>query len=261
MKREIALITGASSGIGAEFAGQLATLGMDLVLVARRRDRLAAQSERLADEHGVSCTVLCKDLSRPEAAEDLFAETMERGLEVDWLVNNAGFGTRGRFSDLPLEREIEAIRLNVEALVALTRLFLPGMIERGRGQIVNVASTSAFQAMPYMATYAATKAFVLSFSEAIATETFRTGVNVIAVCPGLTRTEFQAVAGVGAKEMPDVFFLNAADVVRESIEAAREGRQVVVNGWMNRLALAGTQFIPRGILARATATVSRPKRR
>src|SRR5438552_2408583 len=196
MAKDVALITGASSGLGAEFARQLARAGKGVVLVARRVDRLEALRVEIERAGGARCHVIAKDLSRLEAPEELVAETTKLGLEVDWLVNNAGFGTAGRFVDLPLAKEREEILLNVHCLVALSRLYAPAMVARRRGSIVNVGSIGSFVPTPYMATYAATKAFVLSFSEALATELAATGVRVLALCPGATKTEFQEVAGV-----------------------------------------------------------------
>ncbi len=191
-----ALITGASSGLGEEFARQLARENYDLVLAARREDRLRAVAEQAKGLGSPRAEVISSDLGKPGAAQALYRQIGERGLEIDYLVNNAGFGTHGQFQHLPLEREIEEIDLNVSALVALTRLFLAAMVERKRGTVVNVASTAAFQPVPYMATYGATKAFVLSFSEALSVELRGTGVTVTALCPGPTRTEFQDVAEV-----------------------------------------------------------------
>jgi short-subunit dehydrogenase len=258
MGQEIALITGASSGIGAEFARQLAASGMDVILVARRADRLEELSREVEDKSGVNCHVIVSDLSRPGAPEEVFRQTEAKGLAVEWLVNNAGFGTNGRFETLPLEREIEEIQLNVAALVALARLYVPGMVARGRGHIVNLGSVGSFVPTPYMATYSATKAFILSFSEALATELSGKGVKVLALCPGATRTEFQTVAGV-SESVPDFTYMTAEAVVRLAINAARSGKRTLVPGWMNKTMIASTRFTPRSILARVAGSMFAPK--
>src|SRR5260370_29448183 len=189
-----ALITGASSGLGEQFAYALAREHYDLVLAARREDRLAAVARRARTLGAGTVRTIRADLARPEAPAALYQQLTTDGRKVDYLVNNAGFCTNGTFHLPPLEREVEEIELNVTSLVATTRLFLPAMVERRSGTIINVASTAAFQATPYMATYGATKAFVLSFSEAVAAELRGTGVTVMALCPGPVRTQFQKVA-------------------------------------------------------------------
>jgi short-subunit dehydrogenase len=193
----VALITGASSGIGEQFAYSLAREGYGLALTARRDDRLqgvAAQARKLG---APDVRTFGADLSLRTAPEELYRAVAAAGLKIELLVNNAGFGTRGRFDTLALERELEQIDLNITALAALCRLWLPEMVAAGRGSIINVASTAGYQPVPYMSTYAATKAFVVSFSLALHYELDGTGVNVMALCPGATRTEFQAVARNG----------------------------------------------------------------
>jgi len=258
MANGVALITGASSGIGAEFARQLAAEKMDLVLVARRADRLAELGGAIEKSAGVRCHVIAKDLSRGEAPAEVFQETERLGLAVDWLVNNAGFGTNGEFASLPLAREIEEIQLNVIALVALSRLYLPGMLGRGRGQIVNLGSVGSFVPTPYMATYSATKAFILSFSEALATELSRKGVRVLALCPGATKTEFQEVAGV-SESVPEFTYMTSAAVVRQAITAAKAGKRTLVPGWMNKVMIGSTRFTPRSVLAQMAGSMFTPK--
>ena len=258
MSQGTALVTGASSGIGAEFARQLAAEGMDQVLVARRADRLATLGDELGKKFSVRCHTIASDLSQPEAAQRIFAETESKGLKVDWLVNNAGFGTNGEFATLPLEREMEEIHLNIGALVALARLYLPGMVERKRGQIVNLGSVGSFVPTPYMATYSATKAFILSFSEAIATEVARKGVGVLALCPGATKTEFQEVAGV-SESVPEFTFMSAEAVVRQAIAAAKSGKHTLVPGWMNKVMIGSTRLTPRRVMARVAGSMFAPK--
>src|SRR5436190_12742818 len=184
------LITGASSGIGEAFARKLATQGHDLLLVARSEDKLIALCNELGLNHDVRAQYYVADLSGPDAPARLLAETQERNLEIDLLINNAGFGSMGEFAALDLDRELNMIDLNVRSLVELTHLFLQPMRERKSGSIINVASTAGFQAVPFMATYAATKAFVLSFSEALWEENRTYGIKVMALCPGVTETHF-----------------------------------------------------------------------
>ncbi|HEY2389026.1 MAG TPA: SDR family oxidoreductase [Candidatus Binatia bacterium] len=258
MATNVALITGASSGIGAEFARQLGRQGKELVLVARRADRLEALGAEITQSGGARCHVIAKDLAQLEAPEQLFAETSKRGLEVDWLVNNAGFGTAGRFVDLPLAKEREEILLNVHCLVALSRVYAPAMVARRRGMIVNVGSIGSFVPTPYMATYAATKAFVLSFSEALATELASTGVGVLALCPGATKTEFQDVAGV-SEQVPEFTYMSAEAVVGQAIAAANAGKRTLIPGWMNKTLAVTTRMTPRSVLARIAGSMFAPK--
>ncbi len=201
--------------------------------------------------------VLAADLSRPEAPAEIHRRLADEGVAIDWLVNNAGFGTRGRFDRAPLDREIEEINLNISSLVALTRLFIPAMVERRSGIVVNVASTAAFQPVPWMATYAATKAFVLSFSEAIAEELRGSGVTVTALCPGPTRTEFQQVAGVADSAFPSFAYMDAATVVREAIAAARSGKSVKINGMINAVMAESTRIAPRSLVRRIAGAMFR----
>jgi len=258
MAQRSALITGASSGIGAEFARQLAAEGMDVVLVARRADRLTEQCAAIEKSYKVRATAIAKDLSQQGAPAAVFAETEQKGIEVDWLVNNAGFGTNGRFAELPLEREVEEINLNVTALVALAHLYLPGMIARGRGQIVNLGSVGSFVPTPYMAVYSATKAFILSFSEAIAGEVAGKGVGVLALCPGATKTEFQEVAGV-TENVPEFTYMSAEAVVRQAIAAAKSGKRTLVPGLMNKIMIGSTRLTPRKIMATVAGSMFAPK--
>ena len=258
MAQSSALVTGASSGIGAEFARQLAAEKIDVVLVARRGDRLAELRAELEKKHGVRCTTIAKDLSAPSAPGEVFAETERQGIAVDWLVNNAGFGTNGRFAELPLEREMEEIHLNIGALVTLARLYLPAMVARGRGYVVNLGSVGSFVPTPYMATYSATKAFILSFSEAIAAEVAGKGVRVLALCPGATKTEFQDVAGV-AENVPEFSYMSAEEVVRQAIAAVKSGKRTLVPGWMNKVMIGSTRLTPRSVLATVAGSMFAPK--
>jgi uncharacterized protein len=242
-----ALITGASSGLGEEFAYQLARERYDLALVARRKDRLEQVAAKARQLGAANVSIFASDLSAPGAAAALHSEVTNAGLEIGYLVNNAGFGTHGAFAELPIDRELEEINLNVSALVALTRLFVPAMAARRSGTIINVASTAAFQAVPWMATYAATKAFVLSFSEALARELKETGVTVLALCPGPTRTEFQSVADTDNAAMPNFAYMDAATVVAQGIESARRRKAVRINGVINFLMAQSTRLAPRAL--------------
>jgi short-subunit dehydrogenase len=252
-----ALITGASSGIGESFAYALARQKYDLVLVARREDRLNAVAAKAREIGAGRTDIVAVDLARTGAPLGLQERLAAMSIAVDYLINNAGFGTTGRFDQLPLAREIEEIELNVTALVALTRLFLPPMVERRRGTIINVASTAAFQALPYMATYAATKAFVLSFTEAIAAESAATGVRILAMCPGPVRTEFQAVAKNEKALMPSFVYMDADTVVGQALAAVARGRRVKINGMMNAAGAIATRVLPRGLITAIAGRIYR----
>src|SRR5438093_3162081 len=258
MGQGTALITGASSGIGAEFARQLARDGVNVVLVARRADRLEGLRKAIESETTARCRVIVNDLSRPDGPREVWQELQIHDVKVDWLVNNAGFGTNGLFAGLPLEREIEEVQLNVGALVALTRLCLPGMVERRAGYIVNLGSVGSWVPTPYMATYSATKAFVLSFSEALAIELAGTGVRVLALCPGATETEFQQFAGLGEK-VPKFTYMTAQAVVRQAIAAAKSGKRTFVPGGINKMLVGFTRLAPRRIVARMAGSMFKPK--
>src|SRR5438094_7791729 len=242
MAQDVALVTGASSGIGEALPRRLARDGRPLVLVARRADRLESLARALRAAHGVEAHVLAQDLLRPGAVQAVLAEVDRRGLTVEWLVNNAGFGTGGRFDQLPVERELEEIRLNVEALVEFTGRCLPAMVARRRGAVMNVASMAAFGPMAYSATYGATKAFVLSFSEAVAAELRGTGVTVMALCPGPVRTEFQKVANNERMRFPSFIWTEADRVVNEAIAPAASGHSLHVAGAYNSAMAIATRF-------------------
>jgi short-subunit dehydrogenase len=226
---EVALVTGASSGIGAEFAKQLSARGYGVILVARRADRL----EQLASELPGSAHVVACDLVRDAGA--LSGLVAERGLEVDVLVNNAGFGTHGRFTEIDPTRDAEQVRLNCEAVVTLTHAFLPGMIERHRGGVITVASTAGMQPIPYEATYSASKAFARTFSDALSGELRGTGVRVLCVNPGPVPTEWQQVAGYDPDYLPPVpGKISAEQVARESLRAFERGRRTIIPGTVMR---------------------------
>lgn len=253
-----ALITGASSGLGEQFAYALAQQRYDLVLTARRGDRLAAVAGKARKLGANLVEIIEADLARREAPAEIFAQTEALRLQIDYLVNNAGFGTSGRFDRLELTRELEEIDLNVAALTAMTRLYLPAMVARGGGTIINVASTAAFQALPFMATYAATKAFVLNFTVALAGELAGTGVKVSALCPGPVRTEFQAVARNEHGRLPSFAYLEAETVVAQGIAAAASGKSVHIAGVINFLTAQTTRLLPRGLINFVARRIYRP---
>lgn len=245
-----ALITGASSGIGSEIARGLASRGHGLTLVARRESRLREVADELSGAHGVRVEVIAADLGEAGERERLAGELDTLGLDVEILINNAGFGDSGRLNETDRDRMLEMVRLNCEALVDLQARFTPGMVERSRGAVLNVASTAAFQPIPGTATYAATKAFVLSLSEATHSELSGVGVTVTALCPGPVKTEFADVAGVGEAEnaLPDMFWTPVEEVARLAIEGLEKGRRVVVPGVLNRAGAVTAQYTPRGVV-------------
>ena len=253
--RPFALVTGASSGIGHEFALVLAARGYDLIVTARRRERLEALAARLRSAHaGMRAEVIVADLADPAAPEQIAAEAARRGAAVELLVNNAGFGSHGHFAALSAERERDEIAVNVGALVALTHAFLPGMLERGRGGVINVASTAAFQPVPYMAVYGATKAFVRSFSEALHEEVHARGVRVLALCPGPTQTEFFGAMVPSAKGP----IRTVSEVVATALGAFEAGRTVAIDGPSNQLLIAASHLIPRSWAAKIAGRIMRP---
>lgn len=246
--KQTALITGASSGIGLELAKLFAADGYDLVLVARREDKLKELASELATKHQTKSTIVSADLTKPSAGAAIAGSLEARKLTVDVLVNNAGFGTWGPFANSPLENEMQMIAVNVAALTELTRRFLPGMIQRKRGRILNVASTAAFQPGPLMAVYYATKAFVLSLSEALANETKGTGVTVTALCPGPTESGFQAAAKMEDSKLVQNKMPTSQAVAEAGYRALMRGKRVYVHGFGNRVMAKGASFVPRAML-------------
>lgn len=248
-----ALITGASSGIGEELARLFAAHRHDLVLVARGQDKLQSLSDELARAHGIQSRVLAADLADPGAPARLFQAIQEQGLTIDVLVNNAGFGARGAYAEIDYEVTARMIQVNIAAVAHLTRLFLPGMLARRSGKILNVASTAAYVPGPFMAVYYASKAFVLSFSEAIAEETRGTGVTVTALVPGPTRTQFAATAGnQDSRLFRAGTAMDAAPVALIGFDGLMAGRRVAIAGWSNKLTVASTRLAPRTLLATIT---------
>jgi short-subunit dehydrogenase len=259
MSVETVLITGASSGIGRELAKCFAADGSRLILVARKRKELETLAEELHRAHKTQSEVLTADLAEPTAPARIFAHLETHGTRLDVLVNNAGFGAREPFAQLPADRQLDMLQVNVTALTQLTRLFLPGMIARQRGGILNVASTAAFQPGPGMATYYATKAFVLSLTEAIAEEVAGTGVTVSALCPGPTETNFAVEAGVRSARLFLLGAMSAEAVARLGHDAFRRGRVVTIPGFRNRLAAFATRLAPRSLLRKIVKHMNNPQ--
>jgi uncharacterized protein len=249
---ETALITGASSGIGEEFARQLAAMGYDVILVARRKERL----EDLAEELSTQAHVVTCDLG--SEAEKLPGKVAKLGVDVDLLVNNAGFGLRGHFADLDAGREAEIVRVNCEAVVTLTHAFLPAMIERGQGGVITVASTAGMQPLPYETTYAASKAFAISFMEALSMELRGTGVKCLVVNPGPVKTEWQAVAGYDENTRTVPGMIDAQQCVADSLRAYDRGKRSVIPGrlmpWVMRATVS-----PKPIKLRVSERIYRPR--
>ncbi len=253
-----ALMTGASAGIGEQFAKRLAEQGYSLVLVARRRERLEQLAAELGGKHGTKVEVLPADLATPEGV----AEVAQRvgADDVTLLVNNAGFGTFGEFAKLPVEREMEEVDLNVRALVRLTHAALSTMTPRKQGGIINVASTAAFQPIPYNAIYGATKAFVLSFSEGVHEEAREHGVSVTCLCPGPVRTEFQQVAGVDEGGVPAIAWQSVESVVDAALSGLRNGRAIVIPGALNFVLANSPRLAPRFLVRRLAGSVMRDRK-
>ena len=252
MSVETVLVTGASSGIGLELARCFAGDGCRLVLVARKGNALEELATELRKAHKIQAQVVTADLSQPDAANRLLAHLQHAGRKVDVLVNNAGFGAQGKFAELPLGRQLEMLQVNIASLTHLTGLLLPGMIERRRGGVLNVASTAAFQPGPGMGVYYATKAYVLSFTEALAEEVAGTGVTVTAVCPGPTATNFGTVANMHLRGALKHFRMSAEAVARLGHRAFRRGRVVVVTGFRNQVLAFLVRLFPRAFVRKVT---------
>lgn len=253
------LITGASSGIGVELARLFAENGDRLVLTARRTDRLEALAKEIWDKHAVHAAVIPADLGKPDGAKQLAIEAGRKGLVIDVLVNNAGFGLRGEFAKLSFDRQLEMVQVNVTAPTALAGLFLPGMLARGNGGILNVASLAAFQAGPEMAVYYATKAFLLSFSEALHEEAKGKGVTVTALCPGPVPTEFGEVAQMGDAALFKTGVVSAEAVAKAGFDGFQAGDAIVIPGALPKLGALGTRFIPRGVARRLAHELQKVK--
>jgi uncharacterized protein len=247
--KHTALVTGASGGIGLELARLFASDGHDLVLVARSEEKLREVGEQLQTAHSIATTVVASDLSKPNAARDLVATLRAGSIEIDVLVNNAGFGLSGPFLDNDPRTQRDLLQLNVVALTELTRLLLPPMVARHSGRILNIASTAAFAPDPFAAVYGATKAYVLSFSEAIGEELRHSGVTVTALCPGPTQTGFSAAAGADSTRLyTKQKAMSSADVARAGYAGLNHGRRVVVTGLRNKLLVQSARMSPRRVV-------------
>ena len=253
-----ALITGASSGIGAAFARALAARGTNLILIARSKEKLEALSCDLEGKHAISAVSLPADLSVPGAAAEVAESVQARNLEIDLLVNNAGFGGRGEFHKLPLDRQLEMIRLNVLAVMELTHLLLPGMVKKRAGGIINVSSVTGFQSIPYAAVYSATKAFVTSFSMGLAEELRPHGIPVVTLAPGGTKTNFQEIGEKSRAKFPGKP-QTPEEVVRQALRKLESGGGLLVPRLDNRALLFVQRFMSRRTVARLVAHGSKPK--
>ncbi|HEX5413206.1 MAG TPA: SDR family oxidoreductase [Terriglobia bacterium] len=253
-----ALITGASSGIGECFASALAGRGHNLVLTARSEGKLSQLAAGLVRRHSIQVEVISADLSSRDAAPQLASTLKAKNLEIDLLVNNAAFGARGEFWKLPLDRQMAMVRLNVNALSELTYLLLPAMVARGEGGIINVSSTISFQAAAYTTTYAATKAFVTSFSMGLAEEVRPHGIRVVTLCPGSTRTNFFEAGNYGVRDMPGGM-QDPKEVVEEALRALDHGGGLVVPRLLNKSMLFVQRFCSRETVAKFTARLFRPR--
>lgn len=248
---ETALITGASGGIGEALTRLIAAGGADVVLVARSADRLTALADELTRTYGISAAVFAQDLAAPGADEAIVRQLAEKQLTIDILVNNAGFGSYGLFAETPAGEDARMVQVNVVALTMLTKRLLPGMVERRRGRILNVASTAAFQPGPLMAVYYASKAYVLSLSEALSNETSGTGVTVTCLCPGPTETGFQDRANLRESRLFTVLGVaGAADVARAGYDGMMAGDPIVIPGLMNRAGVQALRVAPRALVRR-----------
>jgi len=246
-----AVVTGASSGIGAEIARELARRGTGVTLVARRAERLTTLADELTVAHRVRAEVIAADLTDPDARAGMASELEARGLTVDVLVNNAGFSTTGPVHAAERERELAMVRTDVEAVVDLCTLFLPGMVRRRRGAVLNVASTAAYQPLPGQAGYGASKAFVLAYSQGLQGELRGTGVSVTVLCPGPVKTEFEDVAGFGDDvddALPKIMWVPAARVAASAVEGLERGRAVVIPGAANAVSANVVRLLPRSLL-------------
>jgi short-subunit dehydrogenase len=257
-RRDSALITGASGGIGEELAKLCAAHGYDLVLVARSEERLRKLAGDLIGKHGIRAVALPTDLADPAAPGRLWQELAQEGIEVDVLINNAGFGTQGPFAEMEVDAVNSMLQVNIAALTLLTRLFLPSMIRRGRGKVLNVASTAAYFPGPFMAEYYASKAYVLSLTQALANELQGTGVTATALCPGPTSTGFAERAGVAHANLFQRSVMAVEQVAREGFEGMLRGSAVVIPGVRNRWLARLSVVAPRSLLAKVTRNLNSP---
>jgi uncharacterized protein len=251
-----ALVTGASAGIGVALATQLAAHGAHLVLTARRRDRLEELSRKLKAAHSIQTEVFVANLAKPDAPEEIYAFTKQKGIAIDLLINNAGFGQYGELTQVETQRLVDMVQVNCTAVVHLTRLFLPDMVARRQGDVLILASTASFQAVPYISTYAATKAFDLLFAEGLAEEMKPHGIRVCALCPGSTESEFHAVAG--QEQFTSKHQETAEKVARTGLQALAAGKSYVISGLGNYLGAQSQRIVPRRTVTRIAAKMFRP---
>lgn len=259
--KQTVLITGASSGIGKELAEIFAKNHYNLVLVARAQSILKNIAEQLVHQYAIEATVITKDLSKPEAAKEIYQELLDKKISIDILVNNAGFGTYGPFIESDLNESLGMIAVNVTTLTELTHLLLPAMLKKNAGKIMNVSSLGAFQACPTLAVYCATKAYILLFSEALAEELKNTNVSVTTICPGVTYTSFQARSNTDKTRIVQSRFniMSAKDVAEISYDALQRKKGVVVVGWLNKLLRIFTHFMPRRLSTSMSGNLMREK--
>jgi hypothetical protein len=261
MPHPLALVTGASSGIGRELARVLAREGHDVVLVARREPELKTLGDELASRFGATVTVLTADLASPDGPQQVYNSVSADGLEVDVLVNNAGLGGHGRFWETGAGLDSQTLAVNVVALTALTKLFLPGMVSRGRGRVLNVASTAGFQPGPFMATYYASKAYVLSLTEALAEELSGTGVTATALCPGVVPTGFQGAADMSG-DLPllrSPGTKSAEYVAQAAYDGMMRGKRIVIPGALNKIGVQGLRASPRRAVVKLVRRLHPPE--
>jgi short-subunit dehydrogenase len=261
MTTRTALITGASAGLGLELAQLFAADKHDIVLVARRRDQLEALATRLAAERGVVARVVAADLADPGAPQRIVDELARRNIQIEYLVNNAGFGTTGPFVERDLLRELAMVQVNVASLVHLTGLLLPAMVARGSGRILNLGSTAGFQPGPFMSVYYATKAFVNSFTEALSYELRGTGVTATVSCPGATATEFGRISGNDRSRLFQTRVMGAPEVAAQAYRAMMAGTVMAIPGLRNKLLLPLLRASPRSLIRRVAARLNQPDRR
>jgi short-subunit dehydrogenase len=258
-KGKWALVTGGSSGIGVALAKLLAAEGVHLVLTARRRERLEELARALQQRHGIRTEVFAADLARPEAPQEIYEFTKQKGIEIDLLINNAGFGQYGELTAVETQRLLNMVQVNCAAVVHLTRLYLVDMVARRRGDVLILASTASFQAVPYLTTYAATKAFDLLFAEGLAEEMKPYGIRVCALCPGSTQSEFHVVAG--QEKFTGKYAQETAEkVARTGLQALAEGKSYVISGTGNYWGAQMQRLVPRRAVARIAAKMFRPEK-
>ena len=254
------LITGASAGIGYELSKIFAKNGYHLVLVSRNKPRLEVIAKELENHHDIRATVISKDLSKSSAPQELYDDIAADGIDINVLVNNAGFGTNGKFTDIIADKHIDLIQLNITSLTMLCKLFGTDMVKKGSGSILNVASTAAFQAGPFMSTYYASKAYVLMFSEAIHNELAQDGVNVTVLCPGPTHTEFfERNEMIDTKIAKSPFIMKAADVAQAGFAALMKKKKVVIPGLINKLLVFTVRFTPRSLITLITRSLNKKR--